>query len=51
MEEVRSGADFSGSEPSIPMMDADFFHGSPNSVEVGPKLPIVKAILDQDRAI
>ena len=39
MEEVRSGADSPGLEPSIPMIDADFLHDASKSVEVSPKLP------------
>ena len=34
VEEVRSGANFPGLEPSIPMIGADFLHGSSKSVEV-----------------
>ncbi len=33
------GAAFSGAFGSIPNIGADFLHGSPKSVEVGPKLP------------
>jgi len=40
MEEVRSGADSPDLDPLIPMIDADFLHGSSKSVEVGPKLPL-----------
>ncbi len=39
MKEVRSGADSPGHEPLVPMIGADLLHGSPKSVEVGPKLP------------
>ena len=37
-----SGALFPTSSWSIPMIGADFLHGSPKSVEVGPKLPLTE---------